>query len=74
MAYGAIHEITAAQSYRRMMTLADHPVLTKILTAIIREEARACPRGRRRGSGSDPRIGRPERRTGRQFVDRQNAG
>ncbi|MCA1590938.1 MAG: hypothetical protein LC734_11270, partial [Acidobacteria bacterium] len=39
MAYGAIHEITAAQSYRRMMTLADHPVLTKILTAIIREEA-----------------------------------
>lgn len=39
MAYGAIHEITTAQGYRRLMQLADHPVLTKILKAIIREEA-----------------------------------
>ena len=39
MAYGAIHEMTTAQAYRRMMELADHPVLTTILKAIIREEA-----------------------------------
>lgn len=39
MTYGAIHEMTAAQSYRRMIELADHPVLTHILKAIIREES-----------------------------------
>ncbi len=39
MAIGAIHEMEAAQGYRRLMTLADHPVLTHILQAIIREES-----------------------------------
>ena len=39
MTFGAIHEMTAAQSYRRLMELADHPVLTIILKAIIREES-----------------------------------
>jgi hypothetical protein len=31
--------MTTAQSYRRLIDLADHPVLTPILKAIIREEA-----------------------------------
>jgi Mn-containing catalase len=39
MAFGAIHEMEAAQGYRRLMALADHPVLTHILQAIIREES-----------------------------------
>lgn len=39
MTFGAVHEMTTAQSYRRLMELADHPVLTKILQAIVREEA-----------------------------------
>lgn len=39
MTFGAVHEMTTAQSYRRMIDLADHPVLTPILKAIIREEA-----------------------------------
>ena len=39
MAFGAIHEMTTGQGYRRLMTLANHPVLTEILTAIIREES-----------------------------------
>lgn len=39
MTFGAIHEMEAAQGYRRLMKLADHPVLTKILQAIIREES-----------------------------------
>lgn len=39
MTFGAIHEMSTAQGYRRMSTLADHPVLTQILNAIIREEA-----------------------------------
>ena len=39
MTFGAIQEMTTAQSYRRLMELADHPVLTTILRAIIREEA-----------------------------------
>jgi hypothetical protein len=39
MTYGAIHEMTAAQGYRRLKTLANHPVLTNILDAIIREES-----------------------------------
>ncbi|MGB7070568.1 MAG: acyl-ACP desaturase [Pyrinomonadaceae bacterium] len=39
MTFGAIHEMTTAQSYRRLMELADHPVLTPILKAIIREES-----------------------------------
>ena len=39
MTFGAIHEMEAAQGYRRLQTLAAHPVLTKILDAIIREES-----------------------------------
>ncbi len=39
MTFGAIHEMSTTQGYRRLMKLADHPVLTTILTAIIREES-----------------------------------
>lgn len=39
MTFGAIHEMTTAQGYRRLAELANHPVLTMILRAIIREES-----------------------------------
>ncbi len=39
MTFGAVHEMTTAQAYRRMMELAGHPILTMILKAIIREES-----------------------------------
>ena len=39
MTFGAIHEMEAAQGYRRLKALADHPVLNPILDAIIREES-----------------------------------
>lgn len=39
MTYGAIHEMSTAQAYRRMSALANHPVLTQILKGIIREES-----------------------------------
>ena len=39
MSYGTINEITAAQAYRRLINIADHPVLTHILKGIIREES-----------------------------------
>jgi hypothetical protein len=39
MTFGAIHELSTGQAYRRMMHLANHPVLTEILTAIMREES-----------------------------------
>lgn len=39
MAFGAIHEMSTAQAYRRMIDLANHPVLSMILEGIIREEA-----------------------------------
>lgn len=39
MAFGAIHEMSTAQAYRRMKDLANHPVLSRILDGIIREEA-----------------------------------
>lgn len=39
MAYGTINELSAAQSYRRLIELANHPVLTHILKGIIREES-----------------------------------
>jgi hypothetical protein len=39
MAFGAIHELTTGQGYRRLMKLANHPVLDEILTAIMREES-----------------------------------
>lgn len=39
MAFGAIHEMSTGQAYRKMKELANHPVLSKILDGIIREEA-----------------------------------
>jgi hypothetical protein len=39
MTFGAIHEMSTTQGYRRLMLLAQHPVLDQILTAIIREES-----------------------------------
>ncbi len=39
MTFGAIHEMEAAQGYRRLIALAEHPVLTYIVNGIIREEA-----------------------------------
>lgn len=39
MTFGAIHEMEAAQGYRRLKALTDHPVLNPILDAIIREES-----------------------------------
>ena len=39
MSFGAIHEMSTAQAYRRMDELASHPVLSQILNGIIREES-----------------------------------
>ena len=39
MTFGAIHEMSTTQSYRRLMKLSGHPVLTRLLEAIIREES-----------------------------------
>ena len=39
MAFGAIHEMSTTQGYRRLAHLADHPVLSEILRGIIREES-----------------------------------
>lgn len=39
MAFGAIHEMSTTQGYRRLAQLADHPVLSEILRGIIREES-----------------------------------
>lgn len=39
MAFGAIHEMSTTQGYRRLSDLADHPILSQILTGIIREES-----------------------------------
>lgn len=39
MTFGAIHEMSTGQAYRRLMRKANHPVLTEILTAIMREES-----------------------------------
>ncbi len=39
MTFGAIHEMEAAQGYRRLSVLANHPVLSHILNAVIREES-----------------------------------
>jgi hypothetical protein len=39
MTFGAIHEMSTTQGYRRLIELADHPVLTHILNGIIREES-----------------------------------
>lgn len=39
MAFGAIHEMSTGQAYRKMKDLAGHAVLSQILDGIIREEA-----------------------------------
>jgi hypothetical protein len=39
MVWGTINEITTLQGYRRMAELAGHPVLKKVLTAVMHEEA-----------------------------------
>ena len=39
MTFGAIHEMSTGQAYRKLKNLADHPVLSMILEGIIREEA-----------------------------------
>jgi hypothetical protein len=39
MTFGAIHEMSTTQGYRRLMQLADHPVLARILEAVVREES-----------------------------------
>ena len=39
MTFGAIHEMSTTQGYRRLIELANHPVLTEILNGIIREES-----------------------------------
>jgi rubrerythrin len=39
MTFGAIHEMSTTQGYRRLINLADHPILTKILRGMIREES-----------------------------------
>jgi hypothetical protein len=39
MTFGAIHEMSTAQGYRRLINLAGHPVLSYILRGIMREES-----------------------------------
>ena len=39
MTFGAIHEMEAAQGYRRLLQKAGHPILTRILEGIVREES-----------------------------------
>jgi rubrerythrin len=39
MTFGAIHEMSTTQGYRRLAQLANHPVLTEILSGIVREES-----------------------------------
>lgn len=39
MVWGAINELTTLQGYRRLWQAAEHPVLTRLLRAIVREES-----------------------------------
>lgn len=39
MSFGAIHEMSTAQAYRRMDELAGHPILSVILNGIMKEES-----------------------------------
>lgn len=39
MSFGAIHEMSTAQAYRRMDELAGHPILSTVLNGIVREES-----------------------------------
>lgn len=40
MAWGAVHECTTIQAYRRLVAQNDHPVLNELLRRIIRDETR----------------------------------
>ena len=40
MAWGAVHECTTIQAYRRMTQQNDHPILNELLRRIMRDEAR----------------------------------
>lgn len=40
MTWGAINELTALTGYKRLAEVADHPVLTQLLTRIVRDESR----------------------------------
>ena len=40
MAWGAVHECTTIQAYRRLVDRNEHPVLNELLRRIIRDEAR----------------------------------
>jgi len=40
MAWGAVHECTTIQAYRRLSQHNDHPILNELLNRIIRDEAR----------------------------------
>lgn len=40
MTWGALHELTSITAYRRLAALSEHPILTELLTRIIRDESR----------------------------------
>jgi hypothetical protein len=40
MAWGAVHECTTIQAYRRLMERNDHPILNELLKRIMRDEVR----------------------------------
>lgn len=40
MAWGAINELTAVTAYKRLAALAGHPILSELLTRIVRDESR----------------------------------
>lgn len=40
MAWGAVHECTTIQAYRRLVARNDHPILNELLQRIVRDEAR----------------------------------
>jgi hypothetical protein len=40
MAWGAVHECTTIQAYRRLIEQNDHPILNELLERILRDEAR----------------------------------
>ncbi len=40
MAWGALHEMTTLTAYRRLAALSNHPVLTDLLSRVLRDEAR----------------------------------
>jgi hypothetical protein len=40
MVWGAINELTAVTAYNRLAALADHPILSELLSRIVRDESR----------------------------------